>query len=187
MTTLSSLSLARHKVFTQALLISLFVLLTAVGAQLEIPLQPVPMTFQTLVVLLAGVVLGPRYGFLSMVLYLAVGLIGVPVFAHAGFGPARLLGPTGGYLLSFPIAAYIIGTFFSLPLYRSLYSAFARYAFAVVFMVAGMIIIFSAGVVQLNLVYFHDWSKSFQAGFFVFSVWDGLKIVAAATIAHRLK
>ena len=88
-----------------------FALLTAVGGQIAVPLgaTPVPVTLQTLFVLLAGVLLGPAAGASSQLLYLAMGLLGVPIFAMGGAGPAWLLGPTGGYLLAFPAAAALAG------------------------------------------------------------------------------
>jgi len=90
---------------------ALFAALTAAVAWFKIPLPftPVPITLQTLVVLLSGAMLGPYYGAISMILYLTVGAIGLPVFAGGGSGLGALLGPTGGYLFSYPIAAFVIG------------------------------------------------------------------------------
>src|SRR3989338_7427809 len=90
---------------------ALFAALLAAVAWFKIPLPftPVPITLQTLVVLLSGAVLGPYYGALSMILYLIVGAIGLPVFAGGGSGIGALLGPTGGYLFSYPVAAFVIG------------------------------------------------------------------------------
>jgi biotin transport system substrate-specific component len=86
-------------------------LLTAAAARVAVPVpgSPVPGTLQTLVVLLAGAVLGPRAGAASQALYLALGFGGLPVFALPGAGPAYLLGPTGGYLAGFPAAAWLTG------------------------------------------------------------------------------
>jgi len=85
--------------------------LTAVAARIAVPLPgiPVPFTLQPVAVLLAGVLLGATGGMSSQLLYLAAGMIGLPVFA-AGGGLPYLFGPTGGYLLAFPIAAWIAGT-----------------------------------------------------------------------------
>jgi len=101
----SSLGLAR------AMKIFAFICFTSAGAQLAVrlPFTPVPVTMQTLFVILAGVTLGARDGFYAMLSYLALGLAGVPVFAEFSFGPAALLGPTGGYLISFPAAALVSG------------------------------------------------------------------------------
>jgi len=89
---------------------TMFAALTAVGARLSfhLPGTPVPVTGQVFCVLLAGGVLGARLGLVSQVEYLAAGAVGVPVFAHGG-GPAALLGPTGGYLVGFPLAALAVG------------------------------------------------------------------------------
>lgn len=89
----------------------IFALLTALGAQVAVPLgvTPVPMTLQTLFVLLAGVLLGPVAGASSQLLYLALGVLGVPVFAMGGAGAPWILGPTGGYLMAFPMAAALCG------------------------------------------------------------------------------
>ncbi|GBC83908.1 Biotin transporter BioY [bacterium HR11] len=86
-------------------------LFTALMAQVAIPLPftPVPITGQTLAVLLVGAVLGARRGALSMMAYLAEGLAGLPVFAGGTAGVGRLLGPTGGYLIGFVFAAYVVG------------------------------------------------------------------------------
>ena len=90
---------------------ALFAALTAAVAPFKIPLgfTPVPITLQTLVVLLAGAMLGSYYGALSMILYIVVGALGLPVFAGGGSGIGALLGPTGGYLFSYFIAAFVIG------------------------------------------------------------------------------
>ncbi len=88
-----------------------FSLLTAAGAYLAVPLgfTPVPITLQTLFVLLSGGLLGPVAGAASQLLYLALGVSGVPVFAFGGGGLPWVLGPTGGYLLAFPLASALVG------------------------------------------------------------------------------
>ncbi|MHC4788365.1 MAG: biotin transporter BioY [Planctomycetota bacterium] len=89
-----------------------FAALTAVGARISVPLPgtAVPFTLQPVAVLLAGALLGSRLGAASQLAYLAAGVAGLPVFV-AGGGPAYLLGPTGGYLVAFPVAALIAGRF----------------------------------------------------------------------------
>ncbi len=150
-----------------------FAFLTAVAAQIEIPLKPVPLTLQTLFVLLAGAFLGKRNGFLSMSLYLLGGIAGLPVFAGASAGLHILLGPTGGYLLAFPFAAFLIGSLVSLRRSRIL---------VLLAMTSGLLLIFAVGTVQLNLVYFHNWTESLKAGLLAFSVWDIVKLLAASSI-----
>ena len=153
-----------------------FAIATAVGARVEIPHQPVPFTLQTLVVLLAGAFLGARNGAISQVMYLCAGVLGAPVFSGGSFGIAKLLGPTGGYLLSFPIAAAVVG--YLLQGRRSL-------ILSTVSMITGLFVIFSAGTVQLYAVLFHDWSEAFKAGFLIFSWWDGIKLAVAVAIYHQ--
>lgn len=90
--------------------VAIMAALTAVMAQISIPMPlGVPMTMQTFAVTLAGVILGSKRGALSMVVYLLIGSVGVPVFSNMGGGIQYLVGPTGGFLLSFPIMAYLIG------------------------------------------------------------------------------
>jgi biotin transport system substrate-specific component len=89
-------------------LASLTIALTAAGAWLRIPVGPVPISLQTLFVLLSGVVLGPLLGAAAMGIYLVLGLVGLPVFA-AGGGPGYILSPTFGFLLSFPFASFVAG------------------------------------------------------------------------------
>lgn len=185
------LALGSEHVAAQTFWIVTFALLTAVGAQLELPHQPVPYTFQTLFVLLAGALLGKRNGFLSMVLYLALGSLGAPVFAGASFGVARILGPTGGYLLGFPLAALAVAFLVSEQPPENAeesdnrWRAVLRYGWTFGSMLIGLMIIFLIGTVQLNLVYFHSWTASFASGFLIFSWWDLLKLCAATAIYHQ--
>ncbi len=154
---------------------------TAVAAQIEIPHLPVPYTLQTLAVLLSGVLLGAKRGALSQILYLLCGLAGLPVFAQFGAGFARLIGPTGGYLLSFPVAAFAVGY---------LMNSQAGFLRSLLALSVGSLIIFSLGTLQLNFLYYHDWPSAFTNGFLIFSWWDALKILAGASVAvslHRWK
>ncbi len=172
-----SLSYTDRGILAQMLWIMLFAVATAAGARVEIPHEPVPYTLQTLFVLLAGAFLGARNGALSQILYLAAGILGAPVFSSGSFGIAKLLGPTGGYLLAFPIAAAIVG-----------YLVGQRRAFlwSLVSMFAGLLVIFLSGTIQLYAVYFHDWASAFKAGFLIFSWWDLLKLLAATSIYHEV-
>ena len=118
----------------------------AAASQVAIPLPntPVPITLQPLVVVLAGLWLGPTAGAMSMVLYLLAGAAGLPVFAPMGApGLARLLGPTGGYLLAYPIAAFVAG---------SLAPATAGFGRRFVAASTGMLAIYIGGFAQLGLL-----------------------------------
>ncbi len=102
-------------------LISLFTATIAIMAQIAIPMPiGVPMTMQTFAITLAGIVLGSRNGALASIIYMLIGAIGLPVFANFTGGWQILLGPTGGFILSFPIMAYIIGLGFE---YRHIHKA----------------------------------------------------------------
>lgn len=171
------LSYTDRGILAQMLWIMLFAAATAAGARVEIPHEPVPYTLQTLFVLLAGAFLGARNGALSQTMYLAAGVLGAPVFASGSFGIAKLLGPTGGYLLAFPIAAAIVG-----------YLVEQRRAFlwSLLSMVTGLLVVFLSGTIQLYAVYFHEWALAFNAGFLIFTWWDLLKLFAAASIYHEV-
>jgi biotin transport system substrate-specific component len=163
-------------IHTQLLWISLFAALTALGARFEIMQYPVPFTLQTFFVLLSGAFLGARNGALSQVVYLTAGAAGLPVFAAGGaIGIARLLGPTGGYLLAFPVAALLVGY---------LIAKRTDYWWIVLSMFAALLVIFSVGTIQLNYVLFNDWSKAFKSGFLIFSWWDFIKLFAAAGVFY---
>lgn len=168
-----SLSIRNTGAAVQGLWIAGFAILTAAGARIEILHQPVPYTLQTFVVLLAGGFLGMRNGFLSQVTYLAMGCAGLPVFAGGCFGPAILIGPTGGYLLAFPLAASIIGW---LVTQRNgfLWNLFS--------MSIGLAAIFTLGTLQLNFVYFRNFPGAIKAGFLIFSWFDLVKLITAAVI-----
>jgi biotin transport system substrate-specific component len=177
------LNLTRSHVLSQIAWIVAFAVMTAVGARIEIPHQPVPFTLQTFFVLLAGAFLGVRNGVLSQILYLVMGVAGLPVFTFGGLGLAKLLGPTGGYLLSFPIAAFVVATMIHTARKSSSPADFPWILFS---MFVGLLLVFSAGTLQLYLVSLHNWGEAFRMGFLVFSWWDFMKLLAAATIYYRL-
>src|SRR5712671_675536 len=111
-----ALDVPRSAFRVRAFAVALGALLVALAAQVSIPLPgtPVPMTLQPMAVLLVGGLLGARLGALSMILYLAMGAAGLPVFTPSPLllpGIARLFGQTGGYLLAYPVAAWVVGTF----------------------------------------------------------------------------
>jgi biotin transport system substrate-specific component len=155
--------------------ISTFALLTAAGSKIEILTHPVPFTLQTFFVLLAGALLGKKGGALSMGLYVLSGAAGLPVFSGISSGLAKLIGPTGGYLLSFPVAAFVVG--YLVGIRKDYWWILAASAI-------GSLIIFTFGVVHLNIMFIHNWQRSLQAGFLIFSVWDGVKILAVSSIAY---
>src|SRR3954466_2274722 len=123
--------------------------LTTAAAQISVPLPftAVPFTFQPMIVLLGGLALGSRLGATSQMLYLAAGIAGLPVFAASATlppGPLRLLGPTGGYLVSYPIAAFLVGYLAERGMDR-------RYLTSVVAMLAGLVVVYACGALWLGL------------------------------------
>src|SRR5215207_932375 len=88
---------------------ALMAAVTAVAAQIAIPLEPVPFTLQVLTVILSGLLLGPRYGALAQAVYVLVGAVGAPIFSGFTGGLGHVFGPTGGYLISYPLAAAVAG------------------------------------------------------------------------------
>jgi biotin transport system substrate-specific component len=109
--TLLGVALAPLDVVRQVGVVIGFSLLTALAAQIVIPIGPIPITGQTFAVLLTGALLGPRLGAMAMIAYLFEGASGLPFFSGAHGGLLHLMGPTGGYLIAFPAAAYITGAF----------------------------------------------------------------------------
>lgn len=177
-----ALAIGSSRTLSSALWIGAFALLTAVGAQIVIPVVPVPFTLQTVFVLLSGAMLGARKGALAQIAYLGMGAVGLPVFAGFSGTFLHLLGPTGGYLVAFPLAAYLTG----LLLHQSPVARLPRYLAAVVAMIPAMAVVFALGVAQLNLVVFHDWNASIVAGFSSLQIWDAAKILVAAGLASQL-
>lgn len=154
--------------------------LTAAAAQISVPLPftAVPFTFQPMVVLLGGLALGSTLGMTSQVLYLAAGIVGLPVFAASATlppGALRLIGPTGGYLIAYPFAAFLTG-------YLSQRGFDRRYATAVVAMMAGLALVYGSGAAWLVISTGIGPSTAFAAGVAPFIVADLLKLLAAAGI-----
>lgn len=150
-------------------------LVVALAAQVvvPVPLSPVPMTLQPLAVLAVGGVLGAIGGVSSLVLYIALGALGLPVFAAGGSGLLHLVGPTGGYLLAFPLAAGSTG---------ALVAKAPRSVLRVLLACAlGMVIIHLGGVAQLALLGGNP-AAAFRMGFLPFLTGDLLKVGLAAAV-----
>ena len=153
-----------------------FSILTAISAQISIPIKPVPFTLQTMIVLLAGAFLGAKNGAYSQLIYIFLGAIGLPVFAQTADGTmgfARLIGPTGGYLLAFPIAAYLVGY---------LTEKNQKYLTVIISMFVAELIVILFGTVYLYAAYLHNFVDAVKAGAAIFTVWMVVKVFAAATI-----
>lgn len=152
-----------------------FAALTALGANIVIPIEPVPITMQTLFVLLAGASIGAGWGTLSQWLYVMLGMAGLPLFASGAAGAGVLAGPTGGYVISFLVTPWLVGWM----LRRS-----NTIGWQVASFTAGQILILVLGVAHLTLFYTHDLSRALAVGVLPFLPGDAFKIVAAVSI-HR--
>lgn len=150
--------------------------LTAAMSQVSFPLPftPVPFTLQPMVVLLGGAALGARLGATSQILYLMLGIAGLPVFAHTPDlpqGVLRLIGPSGGYLLAYPLAAFLTGWLAQRGLDR-------RVGTAVLAMVAGLATIYAGGVLWLAKDL--GVSMALAVGLYPFALADAIKVAASA-------
>ncbi|UCH83630.1 MAG: biotin transporter BioY [Candidatus Latescibacterota bacterium] len=152
---------------------TLFALLTFVGANIRVPLYPVPITMQTLFVLLAGAMLGARTGALSQAVYIGMGVVGIPVFAGAIGAAAFFAAPTAGYLVGFVLAAFIVGR---------LIDRKSTLLWHITVFSIGSLIILLLGVVHLAIVYTHSLSSAIAVGFLPFLLGDAVKVLAAASI-----
>jgi biotin transport system substrate-specific component len=158
-----------------------FSLLTAVLAQIRIPLplSPVPLTGQTFGVLLSGAGLGMRRGFASQALYLAAGAVGLPAFAGGAAGIAHLLGPTGGYLWAFPVAAGLLGRLVELGASRRVWTlALALFGADLLILISGTV--WLRGLLRVPL------QDQWRLGFFPFLAGDIVKIALLGLSLPRL-
>jgi|BioPla2DNA2_1021312.scaffolds.fasta_scaffold121259_2 biotin transport system substrate-specific component len=159
---------------------SLFGALTAIGAFIVVPLQPVPFTLQTFFTALSGVILGGRTAALSQVVYLILGCMGLPVFAGGKAGLGIVLGPTGGYILGFILGAYIIGKIVEARAEAGIIGI----ALAIL---AGDLIIYGLGTLWLSIIAQLSLAKAFLLGVVPFLLPELLKLMAAAFLAARIK
>jgi biotin transport system substrate-specific component len=158
---------------------SLLAAMTAAGAYLAIPIGPVPIVLQNLFILLAGLLLGSRWGLASVGVYLLAGALGLPVFAGGLGGIGRLVGPTGGYLVGYLPAVFVIGWITE--------KAKERVYVDVIAMICGTAIIYVFGVTWLQQLTGMTLSKTLMVGMYPFLIGDGIKIAAAVPIAKALR
>ena len=175
---MTTLALAVRTPRSRALGIVIVAVALALASQIALPLPgtPVPLTLQPFVVVLAGLLVGPIDAAAAMVLYLVAGAAGAPVFAPMGApGLARLLGPTGGYLLAYPVAAAVAGW---------LGAGRERFATRLVAAVAGILVLYIGGLSQLVII-----TGSFAAatviGVLPFAAADLVKAIVAAALSGR--
>jgi biotin transport system substrate-specific component len=175
----------KRKTLTALVLSSLFAALISAGTFISIPLpfSPVPIVLQNFFALLAGLILGPLFGAAAVALYLTAGALGAPVFAGAAGGIAHFAGPTGGFLFGYLLAGFTAGLIAGYPR-RGVQIPLWRIITATV---AGFLIIYVPGVIQLNYVLGKGWLAALAAGFFPFIAGDIIKGVIAVLITGRLR
>lgn len=183
--TLAGTEVVRDRGARRALAVTVFAVATALSAHTAVPIPgtAVPVSLQTLVVSLSGLLLGARLGALSQALYLLAGVAGMPVFANGAFGLAYLLGPTGGFLLAFPAAAAATGWLARRA--RDDGSALgAARLFTAIFLATLVVLI--GGWAQLTMLV-GDPRAAFVLGVAPFVIGDVLKSLVALLVARRLR
>src|SRR5208282_3170418 len=157
---------------------SLFVALCARVA-VPLPFTPVPLTLQNFGVLAVGLLLGSRRGFAALALYLVEGACGLPVFSPSivlGVGIARILGPTGGFLLAYPLVAFVAGYIYE--------HSSRRFGWAAVSAVAAELVLFASGLGWLAVLT-HSVSLALKFGLYWFVFAEVIKVLMAAAVATR--
>ena len=159
---------------------ALMAAVTAVAAQITVPLTPVPFTLQVLAVILSGLLLGARIGALAQTVYVLVGAVGVPVFSGFTGGLGHVFGPTGGYLISYPIAAAVAGlavhTVARASRQRALWAGF-------LWGCAGLAVIYVFGTTWLAVVSGLSPTEAVTTGILPFVIFDLIKVALAALVA----
>lgn len=158
---------------------ALFIALISVGAFIAVPVGPVPIVLQNMFVLLAGLILPPAWAAGCLAVYLLMGFAGLPVFAGGTSGIGKVFGPTGGYLLAYLPAVFIVSVISGRG-----EKSLVRDAWAVA---AGMALIYAVGVPWLKCVLAFSWAKTLAVGFYPFLIGSALKMAAAILIARKLR
>ncbi|MBN1664130.1 MAG: biotin transporter BioY [Deltaproteobacteria bacterium] len=159
---------------------SLMGALTAAGAFIIIPLPPVPITAQTFFLNIAAILLGGPLAALSQMIYILLGVIGMPVFSGGKAGLGVLFGPTGGYLIGFVIAAFVTGTIIRMKKSAGIF-------WTIFAMFIGMTVIYGCGVLQLAVVAKLGFKKALAVGVLPFIPGDAIKILLAAIIGKQIR
>ena len=175
-TSLRSSLIPRSTALSNAVLVVSGVLGLAALAQIAIPVpgSPVPVTGQTLGVLILGTAYGSTLGFTTFALYILAGIAGAPVFADGGQGLDRIVGATGGYLFGMLVATFVLGQLARFRLDRKFLTALPS-------MLIGTLTTFSFGLIWLHQYTGQSWSWTFEKGLTPFIVGEVLKIAIAGT------
>lgn len=178
--------------------VSIFSALTAVGAFIKIPLLLVPFTLQTFFVILSGNILGSRYGALSQTIYLCLGLMGLPIFAYGG-GIGYIFKPTFGYLIAYPVGAFISGYLLQLICLQRkeniitkdlnynllIKTCFVNFISILVILIIGVIYLF----ININFILGKDieFNKALWSGLIIFLPSEAIKVIIASLVTIRIK
>ncbi len=155
--------------------IALYAALIGAGAFIHVPFGPMHISLQTMMVMLTGFVLGPRNAALAILLYLAAGFIGLPMFGRGNAGPAAFLGPTAGFFLGFLVGAAVAGVSARFGGSRRR-KIIVRLAFGA----AGSVALLLMGALVLRLRFFASWEQALLVGFYPFLPGDMIKMAVAA-------
>ena len=179
----ATLELVPDRTTRRVIAVLAFAVATALGARIAVPVPftPVPVTLQTLFVVLAGALLGPRLGAASQLAYLGAGIAGLPVFT-AGAGLAYLFGPTGGYLLAFPAAAFLAGVVSRRVSDRGLLGLVTLF----VGLFLASLVILAGGAAWLGILT-GDFAGAVTLGLLPFIAGDVVKVALTALIAWRAR
>lgn len=157
---------------------ALFAAMIGIAAQITIKIPPVPFTGQTLAVMLTATILGKRYGTISVLLYVLMGIIGIPVYSGMLSGLGVIFGPTGGYIVAFIPAAYLIGWMVEKLGYSTIASLTAN--------IIGAMLVLLIGTVWLKFFGNLDWVSAFKGGMLPFIIPDILKASVSAIVGIML-
>jgi len=171
-----------NRLLGKVLGVSTFTVLLCFASLIKVPLffTPVPVTLQTLVVLLAASFLGARLGLISVGLYLGMGVLGVPLFANAGSGILYLFGPTAGYLFGFLFATWLVAGLLQLINRKNFFLCYAV-------MMIGLLSIYFTGGMWLAIGYGWDLTRIMYLGVLPFVVGDMIKAFVAALVSQKIK
>lgn len=164
-----------RSILTDIVLVCAGTALVAIAAQVEVPLWPVPITGQTLAVLLAGSALGALRGTLSMILYAILGIVGLPVFSGAASGTTVILGPTGGYIIGFIFAAAFTGWIAQRSWDRKILRAILGF-------LGGTVVTFAIGLPWLAYTLHLNLQQTLEGGLYPFIVGGIIKMILAAAV-----
>jgi biotin transport system substrate-specific component len=168
----------------ELILAALFAALTCVSAFLAIPISVVPFTLQVLIVLTVGALVGKKIGLLSQITYILLGLIGLPVFANGNSGWGYFIGPTGGFIVSFILAVYVVG-FLVEKFEKRCKTNMKKFILYILSMLVGLAIIYIIGVYRLSM--FIGMEQAIAFGLVPYIGLDLIKVVIAANIVLVLK